>query len=408
MKNNIVKFAIEDAEKFVNDEDMEMGLARVLFLSTRPNSHGLVITEEVLRKCASTVLGKWMIAEYNDYNRDVTTHTNNQVIIGNIPKDQEVEFVRAEDGYLDAYVDCVISKLYATKVYELFLSHNERSVSVEMMTDAEDGKGLVGQFNISAITVLGLDFNPSCPNANIKMIRFSDEDANEFYKKMNNFDLKKFAERRKNKLNPNNKEEVKKENMAENKDKKEEVLEEKEETKKEEKVSKKESKMAEEEKEKDKAKEANKMSEEEKDDDDDDKEEMKEEKMACRKDKMKDTETMESMKAKLADKEKIIMGYESELAELRKFKEDAMEEKKMAVVDSTLAKVKDKMEEDKYKEFSEKAKSCKFEEIDGWKNAVLASVTESFLKMSDENPDIMKFEIKKEEKQENKSLWDRL
>lgn len=400
MKSDVIKFAIEDAEKFVNDEDMEMGIARVLFLSTRPNSHGLVITEEVLRKFSPTVLGKWMIAEYNDYNKDVTTHTNNQIIIGNIPKEQDVEFVRAEDGYLDAYVDCVISKLYATKVYELFLSHNERSVSVEMMTDAEDGKGLVNQFNIAAITVLGLDFNPSCPNANIKMIRFSEEDANEFYKKMSNFDLRKFAEQRRNKLNPNNKEEVEKEEMAENKDKKEEVLEE---TKKEEKVSEKESKMSDEEK----VEKTKKMSDDE-DDDDKDKDEMKEEKMGCGESKMEDTETMESLKTKLADKEQIIMGYESELAELRKFKEDTMEERKMAVVDSTLAKVKDKMEEDKYKEFSEKAKSCKFEEIDGWKNSVLASVTESFLKMSDENSDIMKFEVKKEEQKESKSLWDRL
>ena len=142
--------------------------------------------------------------------------------------------------------------------------------------------------------------------------------------------------------------------------------------------------------------------------DDEDEDEMKEEKMGCGEGKMEDTETMESLKTKLADKERIIMGYESELAELRKFKEDTMEERKMAVVDSTLAKVKDKMEEDKYKEFSEKAKSCKFEEIDGWKNAVLASVTESFLKMSDENSDIMKFEVKKEEQKESKSLWDRL
>lgn len=401
MKDNIIKFAIEDAEKFVNDEDMEMGIARVLFLSTRPNSHGLVITEEVLRKFASTVLGKWMIAKYDDYEKDVTTHTNNQVIIGNIPKEQEVEFVRAEDGYLDAYVDCVISKLYATKVYELFISHNERSVSVEMMTDAEEGKGLVSQFNIAAITVLGLDFNPSCPNANIKMIRFSEEDANEFYKKMNNFDLKKFAERRKNKLNPyNKKKEIKKEEMIKNREKKDEVLDKKKETKEEEKVSEKESKMVEPEE----KKETKKMSDDDRDEDDD----MKEEKMGCGGDKMEDTETMESLKSKLVDKEKIIMGYESELAELRKFKEDTMEEKKMAIVDSTLAKVKDKMEEDKYKEFSEKAKTCKFEEIDGWKNAVLASVTESFLKMSDENPNIMKFEASPKEEKESKSLWDRL
>ena len=382
MKNDVIKFAIEDAEKFINDEDMEMGVARVLFLSTRPNSHGLIITEEVLKKYASTVLGKWMIAEYDDYKKDVTTHTNSQVIIGNIPKEQEVEFLRAKDGYLDAYVDCVISKLYATKVYELFLSHNKRSVSVEMMTDAKEKSGLITQFNIAAITVLGLDFNPSCPNANIEMIKFSEDDANNFYKKINNFDLKKFADKRKQKLNLNKQKEVDNKIM-ENKDKKNEILNEK----KNDKPKQEENKVLENSEEKDEMKK-----------------ETKEKKMACD----NETETMESLKKKLLEQEKIIMDYKSEIEDLRKFKEDTMEEKKMAIVDSTLAKIKNKMPEDKYKEFFDKAKTCKFEEIDGWKNAVLASVTESFLKMSDENPDIMKFEIKKEEKQENKSLWDRL
>lgn len=400
MNNEIIKFAIEDVQRFIDDDDVEMGLAKVMFLSTRPNSHELIITEDVLRQYANTILGKWVIAEYNEYNEDVTTHTNNQQIIGMVMKDQEVEFVRAEDGYLDAYVDCVISKLYATKVYDLFLKQNGRSVSVEMVTDAEEGKGKVNQFNIMAVTVLGLSFNPSVPKANIKMIRFSEEEANNFYKKINTdkFDLRKFAEDRKKEFNSDKvKEEVKKEEME--KDiKKDTPLEEKgkpesenkdKETKEKEKVSKK-------------------MAEEPKDENKENPE--KQEKMGCDDDyEDKDNvETMESLKTKLEEKEKIIMGYESELAELKKFKEDAMNEKKMAVVNSTLAKVKDKIEETKFAKFSDESKNYSYENIDAWKNAVLASVTESFLKLSDENPEIMKFEILKDPKKETESLWDRL
>lgn len=53
-----VKFAIDELSRFQDDENKDLAVGRILFLSTRPNSHGLVITEDVLRKYAPTIIGK--------------------------------------------------------------------------------------------------------------------------------------------------------------------------------------------------------------------------------------------------------------------------------------------------------------------------------------------------------------
>ena len=56
-----IKFALEDVEKYIDDTDPEMAIAKVDFLSTRPNAHHIIITEELLRRDASSILGKFLI-----------------------------------------------------------------------------------------------------------------------------------------------------------------------------------------------------------------------------------------------------------------------------------------------------------------------------------------------------------
>lgn len=182
IKEQIVKFAIDDLSRFKDDDNPDLALGKMLFLSTRPNSHHLDISEEVLMKYADSIIGKWIVAEYDKWLNDVTTHVNEEVIVGIVPHDAKVEFVRADDGYLDAYVNCVISKLYATNVYDIFLKDNFRNVSVEMVTDVDaDIGGEVHYFDIKATTLLGKYINPSVPKANIQIVKFSEKTANEYY-----------------------------------------------------------------------------------------------------------------------------------------------------------------------------------------------------------------------------------
>ena len=195
------KFAVEDIQRLNVEEydENEYCVARMKFLSTRPNSHGLKFSEEVLRRDAKTVLGTWIVAEM--LAGDFLTHTPAESIIGIVPKDQDVEFVEADDGYLDAYVDVVLSKRYAKDAYDVFVKDNNRSVSIEFnYSHPEDDEYEVESYVIRGTTILGKTVHPSVPKANITVTRFSEEEADKFFAKVHNNSLtvlKKFVEERK-------------------------------------------------------------------------------------------------------------------------------------------------------------------------------------------------------------------
>lgn len=195
------KFAVEDIQRLNVEEydENEYCVARMKFLSTRPNSHGLKFSEEVLKRDAKTVLGTWIVAEM--LAGDFLTHTPAESIIGIVPKDQDVEFVGADDGYLDAYVDVVLSKRYAKDAYDVFVKDNNRSVSIEFnYSHPEDDEYEVESYVIRGTTILGKTVHPSVPKANITVTRFSEEEADKFFAKVHNNSLtvlKKFVEERK-------------------------------------------------------------------------------------------------------------------------------------------------------------------------------------------------------------------
>lgn len=194
-------FAVDDIQRIQADDyaEDEFCLARLGFLSTRPNAHGLIISEEVLRESAPTILNKWLVADMTAVY-DASTHTDKEQIVGRIPDNQEVEFVEDEDGYLRAYVDVVISKIYAKNFCEMFERDNNRSVSVEMTTwgTEENENDLVG-FRIVGCTVLGQSVSPSCPQSDITFTRFSAEEADSFFAQAIGglTDLTKFVNERK-------------------------------------------------------------------------------------------------------------------------------------------------------------------------------------------------------------------
>ena len=198
--NEIQKINIEDYGS------EEFAIARLGFLSNRPNSHELKISEAVLLESATSVLGKWLVADMTSVV-DAGTHTDNQHIVGQIPSNQEVEFIKGKDGYVRAYVDVVISKIYAKDFCNIFEDDNNRAVSVEMICQMdEEDEFLVLSFNIVGVTVLGKLIKPSCPQSDIVFTRFSEDEATTFFNKVHNnmTMLEQFVQKRK-------------ENMAESK-----------------------------------------------------------------------------------------------------------------------------------------------------------------------------------------------
>lgn len=196
----LVNFEIDEIKKIDFDDysDEEFAIARMGFLSTKPNSHKLKISEKVLTECAKSVLDKWVVADMQF--GEPTTHTKNEHIVGKIPKDQSIEFIYDEDGYLRAYVDTVISKIYAKDFCEAFALDANRAVSVEMkVTVSEDDENEVIGFVIIGVTVLGKTVKPSCPDSDITFVRFSDEKANRFFEEQRDTStaLQKFVNERK-------------------------------------------------------------------------------------------------------------------------------------------------------------------------------------------------------------------
>lgn len=200
----MARFSINEVKRINSSEyeNSEFAIGKMGFLSTRPNFHQLNISETVLKESAPSVLGKWIVADMTGVV-DAGTHTGQEYIVGMVPRDQEVDFVYDEDGYLKSYVDVIISKVYAKNYCAMFESDNLRNVSVEMnVHTSEEDEHEVLDFNIVGVTTLGKHINPSCPGSDIVFTRFSETEANAFFedckKKCSN--LENFMDQRKNKM----------------------------------------------------------------------------------------------------------------------------------------------------------------------------------------------------------------
>ncbi|MEE1096735.1 MAG: hypothetical protein U0K83_00245 [Bacteroidales bacterium] len=199
-----ISFALEDVEEIPDWADVypenKFTVAKCCFLSTRENSHGLEISEKVLRECASSILGNFLVAKISW--GDATTHVNSESIYGYFPMEQDIQFVEDEDGILKAYAYAVISKRYSKEFNGIFEYQNLRDSSVEMtVTCEDDNEDVVTSFDIYGLTCLGKTVNGSCPDADIKLVRFEEKMAEKYFKKHDILStLKEFVEERKQQM----------------------------------------------------------------------------------------------------------------------------------------------------------------------------------------------------------------
>lgn len=172
-----------------NYSEREFLMATIDYLGCNANSHKISISEEVFTQCAPSVLGKFLVAKM--MYGDASGHAPDETIVGYIPREQDVRFVRNKEGYLRGVVDVVVSKQYAPEFCQIFnMANNSRSVSVEMGVEEEpnpeDEEGTIAKsFNIMGVTVLGLSVRPSSPGSTINIKRFENsmrEDCEDYYK----------------------------------------------------------------------------------------------------------------------------------------------------------------------------------------------------------------------------------
>lgn len=200
-KKKNLSFVLEDVEEIPNWAEAypehKFTVAKCCFLSTRENSHGIKISEKVLRNCASSILGNFLVAKIEW--GDATTHKDTEVIYGYFPMEQDIEFIEDNDGILKAYAYAVVSRRYSKEFNGIFEYQNLRDSSVEMeVIYDEDDEDTAIAFDIYGLTVLGKTVNGSCPDADAKLVRFTKKTAEKYFSKNDTFsNLKNFAKERK-------------------------------------------------------------------------------------------------------------------------------------------------------------------------------------------------------------------
>lgn len=111
----------------------------------------------------------------------------------------------------------------------------------------------------------------------------------------------------------------------------------------------------------------------------------------------------------IADRDNIIMEKDTELEDLRKFKNERLEQDKAAIVASVLGSVEDFMDKTELESCREEGMACDFAKIDGWSNKVKASIVDKAIKKSKKSVEFTRISANVEH--QNKvptNVWDRL
>ena len=209
----LIKLSLSDIdvirEETEDDGNIDFALARLKFMGTSvddtENSQGYLLSEEVLKKYANTALGKLITGKVNPYSKDMMSHEETPDIFGYIPPNSEITFVQEGNRWF-AICEAVISKIYCKSVIDAFRLDNDRCVSIEASIESspEDPK-LIESFIIHSITILSKVIRGAVKGANMEIIKFSSEKAEEYYNLKEENPLKKFAEDRKKKMGKKNK-----------------------------------------------------------------------------------------------------------------------------------------------------------------------------------------------------------
>ena len=213
MQEYMKKFSVEDVQLYrEQNEDPDFAYVELWALADGNNSHRNPFSKEVLERDAHTFKGKFIVAKYDKFQNDTEGHELDEIIIGYVPPNEELEFKNKEvDGVEKEFVVAkgVLSKIYAKEVVDLFRTNNGRTVSCEFSCATQyeeneygraiDENGLeldidnpVLKYHIHGITILGLKYNPSVAGTEIKVKQFAE--------KCEQQSLKQFAEERKEKL----------------------------------------------------------------------------------------------------------------------------------------------------------------------------------------------------------------
>ena len=120
-------------------------------------------------------------------------------------------------------------------------------------------------------------------------------------------------------------------------------------------------------------------------------------------------ERIQALEKDIEARDNIIMEKDIELEDLRKFKQQRLEQDKAITVASVMNSVEDFMDKEEFEQFQKEGLSCEFSEIDAWTNRVKASIVDKALKKTKSNTEFSRISAPvKAEKQNSQNVWDRI
>lgn len=459
MFESVKNFSVADVQMYrEQEEDLDFSIVEIWALAEGTNSHKNPFSREVLESYADTFKGKFIVAKFDKYRRDVRGHELDEAVIGYVSPQDEIEFktkfIESENKEKEfVVVKALLSKIYAKDVVDMFRTDNNRSVSCEFSCVTQYKENEYGQpideygvvineenpilkYHIHGITILGKDINPSVKGTEIKIKQF----AKQFEEQLN---IKELAKERLSLLDKNNnidKEdtmgEEKNLSMSEtDKEEKDIIMEEpKDEEEKVEETAEEKS-MEEKEEEPQEEKEMGCGEEGKEMSDDSEQEEDKEEEDDEDDEKQKDfslgslieegevtvlleqfTESNLELAQKLLSmnvKEVLetVISFSEENAELKKFKEERVALDKEIKLSSIMASVKEDLDAKQFEELQKEGESLSYEMLDGFANKVKAFAYENTKQKTQQvaEDDIMRFGgTYTETNESNQDVFDRL
>lgn len=186
-----LRFSIDKAEIIEEDpNDSHFATARIQAFNTGISMHETDCDVETLQKQAYTLYEKPIIFEYLPSMGDFGTHNEKTTVPAGFVVPNTAEFVQTNDGTgrTALVVLAKIWKKYSGKFLQVFQDENQtkKSVSVEMEVNRYEEKpnGVLQllDFTFAAVCVLGEFITPASPGANIELLSFAKEYAEDYKK----------------------------------------------------------------------------------------------------------------------------------------------------------------------------------------------------------------------------------
>jgi len=175
--NNKMLFAIDNIELLEENPDSRFSILLLDFFASGRNLHNTYVSEETLRKTASTIKNCPLVWQYNRLHDDIGGHGPDQIPGGFVPKDAEIIEKKMPDGRTMLSVKTFVWKYYSGKLLDFFKRDGDKPVSVEIevidFEELEDDVIELCDYKFQAITILGSEIEPAIPLAHATVLKFA-------------------------------------------------------------------------------------------------------------------------------------------------------------------------------------------------------------------------------------------